>query len=232
MVRDRSGRAVAVFVTIRCIGTWERRWTTLRPRCAGTVSPVVSLQMSFVWHAGKVSYVRKIFWFLGRDSNIDVGIDWLSVCSLGRPFDRFYLTRDAADWLCVLNLKRRQRTNAKGARFVGWHNLEVFAIPLRERDAFYCPVKDVCKNDEGSRTFGVPTSIVFSYLTNKIQSGSAPMRDFLQKVLEDEFDMMKLSAFVRCARYGSSKRLVYPSMIAGCADHGVLLRVDLSTIKL
>lgn len=121
--------------------------------------------------------------------------------------------------------------NAKGARFVGWYNLEVFAIPLRACDAFYCPVKDVCKNDKGSRTLGVPTSIVFSLFTNKVQSGSPPIRDFLQKVLEDEFDMMTLSAFVRCVRYGSSKHLTYLSMIAGCADYGVLLRVDLSTIK-
>lgn len=48
---------------------------------------------------------------------------------------------------------------------------------------------------------------------------------------EDEFDVKTLSAFLQCARYGSSERLAYPYMIAGCADHGVLLQVDRLPIK-
>lgn len=57
------------------------------------------------------------------------------------------------------------------------------------------------------------------------------MCDFLQKVSDVEFDVMTLSAFLRCVRYGLSELLAYPSMIAGSGDHGFLLRVGLSTMK-
>lgn len=154
------------------IGAWERRWSTLRALCAGTVSAVDSLDMPFVKHADEESYVRKMLKFLGREFDVDKGFDWLSVCCVGRPYDRFYLTCDAADWWRELHFERRQRTNAKGARFVSWHNLEVFAISPRERDAFYCPVKDVWKYYEGSCAVDVPTPIVCRNLQTKVSRAS------------------------------------------------------------
>lgn len=87
------------------------------------------------------------------------------------------------------------------------------------------------KDYKGSRALGVPIPVLFLYSTNQLQSGSAPVRDFLQKVSEVELDVVTLGAFLRCVRYGPSERLAYSSTIAGCADNGVLLRVSLSTIK-
>lgn len=80
------------------IGAWERRWATLSPWCTCTVSLVDALDIPFVRHPDEVSYVQKMVGFLSRDLNVGDRFDWLSVCCIGRSYDRFLLTRDAADW--------------------------------------------------------------------------------------------------------------------------------------
>lgn len=124
------------------IGTWERRRTALRPRCAGSVSLADAPNMPFIRHADDVSCERMMRGFLSRRFDVDKGFGWLSSCCIGRPDDRFYLTCDAVNWWHKLYFECQQRTNVKGPRFVGWHLLEVFAIASREHDALYSPVKD------------------------------------------------------------------------------------------
>lgn len=48
----------------------------------------------------------------------------------------FSLIYDEADWLCELDFELWQRMTAKERRFLGQHNLDMFAIPPCERDLF------------------------------------------------------------------------------------------------
>lgn len=135
-------------------------------------------------------------------------------------------------WWRELHSERRQRVIQKGPRFVGWHNLEIFALPPRERSRFYLLIKDVWKDYENARALGVLTPIVFLYLTERVKTGTELERSFLEKVLEVAFDVLVLGAFLCSVRYGPVERLAFPRMVDGCDGNGVLLRVSLSSVKL
>lgn len=85
-----------------------------------------------------------MFWSSREESTEVEGLDCLSLCCLEPSHDKFYLVRDAVKWWCEHDFERGQRMNVKGRRFDGWHYLEMFAIPPRERDIFYQAVQDIC----------------------------------------------------------------------------------------
>lgn len=103
-------------------------------------------------------------------------------------------------------------------------------MPL-ERDAVYHPVNDDWRRCKGACVLGGPTPVVFSYMTNIVQSSTELDRDFVKKVFDVKFDIMTLGAFLRSARYESVERLAYPLMVSDCEDEGVLLQVLLKTIN-
>lgn len=57
-----------------------------------------------------------------------------------KPYNRFHLVKAVDDWHCELDLERRQSTIFKVCRYIGWHNLEVFALFGLECSNFYAVV--------------------------------------------------------------------------------------------
>lgn len=83
------------------IGAWERRWSSMRPWYAGTISPTGPFDMLFVHHVDEVAYVH-ILYELSRKyrekATEKEGFDCQWFCGFDVPYDKFYLLRDAADW--------------------------------------------------------------------------------------------------------------------------------------
>lgn len=125
------------------------------------------------------------------------------------PYGKSHLVRDAADWWRELDFERWQHVNVRGHRFVGWHNVKMFAITPRERDILYQAVQDVCGECKSARTLGILTSVIFSYMTDEAQLGAGFEHDLIQMVAEIEYHMTSLNALLGCARYDPTERLAY-----------------------
>lgn len=122
--------------------------------------------------------------------------------------------------------------NEMGRRFVGRLTPQMFANPPRKRDVFLQAFKDVWAECESSRAMGIPTPVVFLYLTDMAQSKSSLQLNSIQKIGEVEFHVMLLGAFLRCARYYPTDRLAYPRTVFGCSGGGALSHVLLGSVRL
>lgn len=78
---------------------------------------------------------------------------------------------------------------------------------------------------------GVLTPTVFSYMTDKAQSGTGVEHNLAQMDAEVVLSVASLSAFLRGARYGPIERLTYYRMVYRCESGGSLLRVPFCLIK-
>lgn len=79
--------------------------------------------------------------------------------------------------------------------------------------------------------FGIPTPVLFAYLTDKAQSRTELEHDLIQKIVEIGYDVLSLAAYLRCVRYGPFDRWAYYRMVPGCEGGGALLYVWLGQIK-
>lgn len=87
--------------------------------------------------------------------------------------------RDAMHWLREPDYEHRQCLNARGRRFTSWRNLVMFVIPPRECDLFYKAVEPVWIASKRSCASGIPSLVVFSYMTERAQSESRLERDLV-----------------------------------------------------
>lgn len=121
--------------------------------------------------------------------------------------------------------------NVRERSFVGWHNLEILAIPPRERDVFYRAAQNVWCEHKSARFSGILTPVGFSYMTDKTRSGSGLERDLVQNAAEVEYNAMSLGAFSRCAWYSPTERFTYPWKVSGCGGAGAELYVLIKWIE-
>lgn len=120
----------------------------------------------------------------------------------------------------------------KGRRFGGWHPLEMFAIPSHEWYMFFQAVQDVWCEYKSTCALGIPISIVFSYMTNKIQKETGLKLELAKRAAEVESGATSLGAFLRRARYGPIDRLVYARKVSRFSGRGGLQHVLLVPIML
>lgn len=85
--------------------------------------------------------------------------------------------------------------NWSNGLFVGLHNLVIFSILPRECDMSYQVIQNVCCECESARVFGIPETIVFSYMTGKAQSKTGLKRDLIKKVAWVEYHETLLGSF-------------------------------------
>lgn len=207
-------------------GACERSCSSMRQWCACTVSSAGPFDLPFVCHIDEAAYVSCLYALFRKyleKSTEEEGFDWLSLCCIDAPYDRFYLICNAASWWRDLYFERWKRLNEKGRRFVGWHNLVMFAIPPRERDLFRQAVKEVWVECESFCTLGVPTPVYFVFMTDQAHSGTSLERDLVQKVAEDEYHVTMLGAFLRYVRYVPFEGYAYLRTAPGCEGGGALL---------
>lgn len=122
--------------------------------------------------------------------------------------------RNAVDWWRELDFERRQRLNVKGCKFVGCHNLEMFATPTRERDLFHKAVEPVLAGGESFCYSDILTPVMFSNLTDKAQSGIELERNLVQKVAEAVRNVTSFGVFLRGAWHAPIEPLEYLRMIS------------------
>lgn len=68
-------------------------------------------------------------------------------------------------------------------------------------------------------------------MTDKDQSEPVLEQDLIPKVIEVEYHVMSLGAFLRCVRYRQNECLPCLWMVSGCGDGGALLYVPLGSTK-
>lgn len=72
--------------------------------------------------------------------------------------------------------------SVRESRFIGWHNLEMFAVPSRECDVFYQAAQDVWCKFKSSHASSIPALAVFMYMAYMIWSKMVLGRGPGQKV--------------------------------------------------
>lgn len=95
------------------------------------LEPLGSFDLPVVPHEEEIEYLYRLPTMVPEGEKL-VGMYRgyeLSFCCLYRPFDCFYLIRDAGDLLRESIFECWQRASVRGPRFRGWHNLEIFALP-------------------------------------------------------------------------------------------------------
>lgn len=204
------------------IGAWKRRWTSFGNRCSDVMRPIGSFDMPFVRHPDEVLYVRK-----QRASWLQVdelpGVDLVKGCCIPRPFDQFYLVKEASAWWCELDLERRRRVNVREPRFIGWHNLKMFALPSRERDLFFLRRPQVWEQYETPRALGALSPVVYSYFPGESQNGAPRQKRICTIICQSEYIILALGAFLRTVCNGGIGRLAFDSLVEGCRGYDTLL---------
>lgn len=139
--------------------------------------------------------------------------------------------RDVVNWLHDLDFELRQRNIVKKRRFVELRNLKILAVLLRERDVFYAAVRDVWFELKRPRALGILTPVVYSYMTDKVQSKAGLKRYLILKIAGMFYHVMLLGSLLRWPWYGPIDHLAYPCMVNDWSGGDALLYVSLSLIK-
>lgn len=124
-------------------------------------------------HEEEVEYLRRLGMSVPRVEELvglDQGFDQ-AFCCLSRPYDCFYVKRDAADWWHKLSFECWQQTSVRGHQFVSWHNLEVFGLPQSKRKVYYARVLDEWTRWKAARVLVVLTPVTYTYLTKFCAGG-------------------------------------------------------------
>lgn len=77
----------------------------------------------------------------------------------------------------------------------------------------------------------IPTLVMFSYMTSMAQSQTGLEHDLIQKVAENEYNVMSPGAFLRFARFVLTDNLAYPRMVFSCSGDVALSYVRLKSVK-
>lgn len=72
---------------------------------------------------------------------------------------------------------------------------------------------------------------MFSFLTEKKQSGSGLECNLTKRIAEIEYHVTSLGVLLRCVRYGIADCLAYHRMSSGCCSGRALLYLRLGLIK-
>lgn len=145
--------------------------------------------------------------------------------SFWKPYDTFYLVKDASVWWQKLAFEGRQITNTRCRGYLEWHILKLFALPRRERDALYASLPGVWCRYKLPRALGVSPSVELSYLTGKREHRSKRKERLFGRIAEVEFGLFLRGAFLRTVRYDLLERLCNNRTVCTCDAHRVLFHI-------
>lgn len=128
------------------------------------------------------------------------------------------------------NSERRQRTNTRGRRHLGCHDLRVFALPRLELDVFYAVVREVWCRYDLPRTLRVTSPVRFRYLTSVMKNGLRQVTLLLDRSAEVGYVFLLLETLLCTVQCGPVVRLLYSRMVYACSGYGVLLRVPVEVV--
>lgn len=157
------------------MGTWERRWNAMKSCCLGYISPIGPFDMPFVRHEHELDYLRNLQQLMARVGDFERMSDIKLIC-LQRPYDHLYLVYDAPDCWRKLDFEGRHRRGSQHLRFMRCHNLELFALPYRDRDGLYPSIPKSLRTYELQIALGVANPLVWSYLSACLYWGGTELK--------------------------------------------------------
>lgn len=146
----------------------------------------------------------------------------LSLRFFENPYSRLHLFHGGRPRTRVLELEVQQWSVTRHAFLLGWHIVEVFAVPCAERGKYYIAVPTACRDMEQSYALGVHTAPVLAYFSEEVLKGS-PSVVLAMLIAMTEFVVSTLVCFVRCTQYGTLRSFMAPRMRAAHYGHSFLL---------
>lgn len=95
----------------------------------------------------------------------------------------------------------QKRTAARNKLLFGWHNVDVFAVPLAEQKKYYASVGKTWREREPPYEWWVPTPPVISYYTGAVLEGGC-VGVLALCIAETEVAVSTFVCFIRCAQFG------------------------------
>lgn len=111
------------------------------------------MNMLSMRHSNEVEHMRGLSKLL--QERADTGTIDVACCCQDKPFDSHYRAGYAEEYERELDLEVLQRTN-NHEYFVGWHNLELFAVRPAKCLLYYAPVSVFWIKFESLRLLPVP----------------------------------------------------------------------------
>lgn len=180
--------------------------------------------MLFVCHDHELECLRNFQKLMARVADFRRLSDFELVC-FKRPYDRTYVLLVAFDQWQELDFKGCLRRGSQHLSFLGWHHLEVFALPQRDRDDFHVSVSECWRSYEMQKAIGAVNPIALSYLLDLYCRGSELQRLIGTRIAEEEFSISSLGGFLRAARIKVVERLSFGQTMTSCKSSGAILRV-------
>lgn len=153
----------------------------------------VWLQMPIICHIDEADYLRRLLCVVWN-FNVACKYHGFDVCCFKDPIDGFYLLKVVHAWWSEMEFGGLQRYHARGPRFVGWHSLKMFELPLCERNDFYTPVPHDWKQ-ESNHCLEVPTPMMFSLFTYHLRTSGPKVRKYLVALRRSKFRWQHLLRF-------------------------------------
>lgn len=77
----------------------------------------------------------------------------------------------------------------------------------------------------------VPTSVVYAYSTDLAMEYTIYEEQSVRQIVEVEFNVLSLSAFLRLVRCGAVRQLLFERMMVGCVGYGTFLRIPVAIVN-
>lgn len=155
---DRRG-----FMCDTDIGAWHPRRNALKLLRLVYISLFFLFVMPAVQPDHELQYLWNLRQFIARVARLHLMRHFELEC-FKRPRDRLYLIYDAFDCWRELNFEGRRQRWSQHLRFLGCHNLDVFAS-LQHRDGSYASVPESWWSYETQKTFDASNPIASTYLS-------------------------------------------------------------------
>lgn len=114
------------------VGAWQRRWSVMARWCAGILVFLRYADMPYVRCDQKVGYFSGLRDHSESSATAREGDPDFEYWPLDNPYMKLYLFHRGLHRMRLLELEVRQRRSGRNALFVGWHNLEMFAVPPQQ----------------------------------------------------------------------------------------------------
>lgn len=203
------------------IAGWNHRRSSLRMRFPNYVDPWGTSDMLLLRYQEERSYVWRPLALVYQFGE-SVRFDALDLCCWDRLFDCFYRIQDTEQCWRELDFEGHKGRGLQNVRLLGWQNFKVFAFP---HDLFYSVVPKHWTVYEPPNAPGVAFSVSFSYLMMFCNDWREVEWRFFSLVVEVEFLILSLGAFLETARIGQVSRLLFVRMNKNCESYGVLKEV-------
>lgn len=156
---------------------------------------------------------------LDADMEVTEGAPDLQCWFFNKPYTDLYLMHGGTHKTRASKFEIRQRTAVRNPVFVGWHNLEMFAVPPRDLSRYYVAVTGFWRDWEAHRMLCVPSPPVFAYYSGVLGDGGHCFGHLLRATAITEFTITSFVCFIRAAEFGATD-LFLPPRLRAMIDEG------------